>query len=85
MKHRFIILISALYLLLIFSSGCVMLPVQRTAPQHKRRNVWVNDVYYNQVYYIQDGKTVIVEQKQVPGKKYKKQHDNGKHKGQRKH
>lgn len=87
MKHKLLILISGLYLMIMItlSTGCVISPATRATPHYKHRNVWVNEVYYNQVYYVEGGKTVIIEQKEIPHKKYKKHHDNGNGHNKRKH
>lgn len=80
MKHKLSMLFSGALMLIIItlSSGCVVATSSRGSghPNHKRRHVWVNEVYYEQVYYVDNlHNTIIVSQKEVPHKK--KHHNNG--------
>ncbi len=81
MKRKSHIMISALYLMLIMSmgSGCAFTITPRANPTHKVRKVWINEVYYEQVYYKQGKNIVVVSQRKIPHKKNKDHQDNGNH------
>ncbi len=82
MKHKLMLALSSLILLIVISLsvGCVSTLTPSGRVRHQRRHIWVNKVYYEQVYYINgSNETVIVSQKEIPHKKYKepkKKHHN---------
>lgn len=72
--NRFIALLLILVSISIATS-CTVLVRTPEHPRHRTRYIWINNVYYEQVYYIDGGRqTVIVSQKQAPHKKHKKLH-----------
>lgn len=82
MKHRLILFLASMLMLffMVLSAGCaftVAAQDYQRPPRHHRRYVWVQDVYYEQVYYV-DGShhTIIVSQKEAPHKKLKPRHNN---------
>lgn len=83
MKHKFMTLISAALMLIFITltSSCAVYTAPKSKPQQKHRHVWVNEVYYEQVYYVDKShNTVIVSQTEVPKPKHKKPHRNNGHK-----
>ena len=79
MKHALTRFFATLVLIVIMtmSTSCSFnLGTPQNAKQ-RTRHVWVNNVYYEQVYYIDNGhRTVVVSQKEVPHKKSRKNQDN---------
>jgi hypothetical protein len=83
MKHRLILFMASMMMLIFMalSGACaftLVTPDYQRPPRHHRRYVWVQNVYYEQVYYV-DGShhTIIVSQKEIPHKKPKPRHGHG--------
>lgn len=82
MKHvlsKFFATLLIMVIMTLSTSCSFNLGTPQNAKQ-RTRHVWVKNVYYEQVYYIDNGhRTVVVSQKEVRLKKPKNNHDNGKH------
>jgi hypothetical protein len=79
-------LLSILFAMLLsfFMTGCVFTAtsVDNHGYRHHHRHVWIGEIYYDQVYYIDTNtrQEVIVEQKELKHRKPAKyHHDNGNH------
>ncbi len=59
-------------IVLSLATGCSFNLSPQAPPRHRVRHIWVNEVYYEQVYYVDKGhNTVIVSQTETPHPKYK--------------
>ena len=83
MKQKIQLYLSSLLLLIMLAiaGGCAITVTPELAqPRHHRRYVWVGEVYYEQVYYIDKShNTIIVTQTQVEQPKKPKHHKKGRH------
>ena len=80
MKHNLRMLVMSMMMMVFMAltTSCAVTLASSGPTHHRTRHIWVGEVYYEQVYYV-DGshQTVVVSQKAVTNRKY----NNGRHRG----
>lgn len=71
----------ALMVFLLLTSSCVLAISEPVHPRHRNRVIWIEDVSYRQVYYIQNNNVIIVSQEPEYHKPHKNKKNKGNHKG----
>jgi uncharacterized protein YegJ (DUF2314 family) len=85
MKHNFKMLILGAMMLVFtaLTTSCAFSVFPAGESHHRTRHVWVDEVYYEQVYYVNNShQTIIVSQSPMNNYKYnngRRRHGNKKH------